>query len=501
MKTPSPSAIPIPVSWLIILLSTLVIFVTGSANRKTTSHNKTIDVFEIEMGARTIVQLDSRLKEQNALENTELIDSVIEQTEQKLHEELMRLEGLTSSSAGFRRLAIVYSWLGREENNQEEKNNERISQAIRCLDNAILTRNDMIISGEIAEFENTEEHIIAIENADRIDQVMLEVLRDDRPISDAELLELKQELPWFGELFVAAQRGSEDPSYQEIESSALRASILTSLIGFLIFSLGSGSIVAWISRIWLFFTQKRSLLPIKHPSIQTSSENPTIGAIYLEAFAVYLVIDVLFLALSFVVPFSPLVSGIGLFIASLLAAFWPFLRGVSWTNFREMIGLTSGKGIFKEIFAGIYGYILIIPLMIFGILLSLGMSEIWELFGNEVQQASHPAALNVAFGGWFERILMLLLAAVFAPFFEEILFRGTFFGFLRTRYNFLISALVMSFIFAILHPQGFMAVPVLMGLSIGFAAIREARGSLIASMTAHAIHNGTLMISLMLILL
>ncbi|HVS36573.1 MAG TPA: CPBP family intramembrane glutamic endopeptidase, partial [Gemmataceae bacterium] len=59
-----------------------------------------------------------------------------------------------------------------------------------------------------------------------------------------------------------------------------------------------------------------------------------------------------------------------------------------------------------------------------------------------------------------------------------------------------VSALVVSFVFAALHPQGLLAVPMLMALAFGFTAAREWRGSLIPSMTVHGLHNGVLMLLL-----
>jgi membrane protease YdiL (CAAX protease family) len=43
-------------------------------------------------------------------------------------------------------------------------------------------------------------------------------------------------------------------------------------------------------------------------------------------------------------------------------------------------------------------------------------------------------------------------------------------------------------------------IPALSGLAFGFALIREWRGSLIASMTAHAVHNGILVCTMWLAL-
>ena len=58
--------------------------------------------------------------------------------------------------------------------------------------------------------------------------------------------------------------------------------------------------------------------------------------------------------------------------------------------------------------------------------------------------------------------------------------------------------MVVSFLFAAPHPQGLIAAPLLMALAFGFTAAREWRGSLIPSMTVHALHNGALMAMLIL---
>jgi membrane protease YdiL (CAAX protease family) len=54
----------------------------------------------------------------------------------------------------------------------------------------------------------------------------------------------------------------------------------------------------------------------------------------------------------------------------------------------------------------------------------------------------------------------------------------------------LLSAVVLSFIFAVIHPQGLIAVPVLMALAFAFALAREWRVSLIPAMVAHGVSNG-----------
>ena len=70
----------------------------------------------------------------------------------------------------------------------------------------------------------------------------------------------------------------------------------------------------------------------------------------------------------------------------------------------------------------------------------------------------------------------------------------------RLALSLLASGLVNSFLFAVVHPQGLIAVPVLMGLALGFTLAREWRGTLVPSMVAHGLNNGLVTLLLMLAL-
>jgi membrane protease YdiL (CAAX protease family) len=70
------------------------------------------------------------------------------------------------------------------------------------------------------------------------------------------------------------------------------------------------------------------------------------------------------------------------------------------------------------------------------------------------------------------------------------MFRGALFAHLRERFPWWIAAPAMAVIFALMHPQSWIALPVLAAIAIVFAGIREWRGSIIGCMAAHAVHNG-----------
>jgi membrane protease YdiL (CAAX protease family) len=79
---------------------------------------------------------------------------------------------------------------------------------------------------------------------------------------------------------------------------------------------------------------------------------------------------------------------------------------------------------------------------------------------------------------------------------EETMFRGVLHRHLRdatSRFGYalsvLTSGLIVSFLFAVIHPQGWIATPVLMALAMTFTLAREWRGTLLPAMLAHGINN------------
>jgi membrane protease YdiL (CAAX protease family) len=62
------------------------------------------------------------------------------------------------------------------------------------------------------------------------------------------------------------------------------------------------------------------------------------------------------------------------------------------------------------------------------------------------------------------------------------------------------SVVLVSFIFAAIHPQGWVAIPALMGIAVGMNLMREWRGSLLPSMLVHGISNGIVTSVLFLLL-
>ena len=105
-------------------------------------------------------------------------------------------------------------------------------------------------------------------------------------------------------------------------------------------------------------------------------------------------------------------------------------------------------------------------------------------------QPVHPIIYEFQEAGFSKIIILFFAACVIAPLAEESIFRGAFYHYLRTRHGVFFSVLVTGLIFAAVHPQGITALPVLCAIGVNLALIREWRGSLIASITAHSLNNG-----------
>ncbi len=110
----------------------------------------------------------------------------------------------------------------------------------------------------------------------------------------------------------------------------------------------------------------------------------------------------------------------------------------------------------------------------------------------------HPIVFVLLGSDWCTRLQVYFLACFVAPVVEETMFRGVLYRHLREAtaagmgffVSVMFSAIVVSFIFAVIHPQGIIAVPALMALAFGFTLIREWRGTLVPGMVAHGLNNG-----------
>ncbi|QOI99950.1 MAG: CPBP family intramembrane metalloprotease [Phycisphaeraceae bacterium] len=226
------------------------------------------------------------------------------------------------------------------------------------------------------------------------------------------------------------------------------------------------------------------------------------GSVYLETAVVFFV---LFLALkvglgvlgSGLDPHRGQVVAMSLQWGVALAVFWPLVRGVSWSHWRADMGLHAGRGVWREVGAGVAGYLASMPLL--AVALAVSYAMVWLRSrssagvggvgdGPSAGEATNPIIEAMAQPAPVP-VMLLLLATVWAPLVEEAVFRGALYRHLRSRLGVVLAAGAAGVVFGVGHGYPWYALLPVITLGVVFALMRHWRGSLVASMTAHALNN------------
>jgi membrane protease YdiL (CAAX protease family) len=285
---------------------------------------------------------------------------------------------------------------------------------------------------------------------------------------------------WFAKLALSHGAAESDAARRDAVRPAVRA-----LLGMLaIFALGGFAFVAGIVLLVVGIIRRvNGRLHFRYYPPPPGRSSP-----FVESFALYLV-GMIAVGLVFTWLTRRRETTFGenwWIIASLpLALIWPRLRGLTGQEIRAGFGWHTGRGVLREMACGVLGYVAGVPLLVVAI---FATSVLSRLSGTT---PSHPIVEEVAGGGGIAHMLQIyLLAAVFAPVVEESMFRGALYNHVRARLPWWAAALLVGVIFAAIHPQGWVGIPMLTAIAITLAILREWRGSIIASMTAHACVNG-----------
>ncbi len=330
------------------------------------------------------------------------------------------------------------------------------------------------------------------------------------PVEQDELIAV---LGWFDEIALhPAQRG-DGPE----RSSWLTKSLMIMVALSVLVLLGLGGLFTGLVLLILVivFASQRRLRHALGPGGRSDGLLAETFAIWmLVFFAVQYGLGVLFERVPGLQGSQLLLTGV-VQGATALVICWPVLRGDSWSRTRRAIGLTTGPphagSFWREIGWGLCGYLMLLPLMVIGILMVLGLT--WLVtpaptgtdFGPGTSP-SHPILLFVAGGSLWTILQVYFVASIVAPVLEEILFRGVLYRQLRTAtarwrigWSVASSTLVVAIVFAAIHPQGLLAVPALAMIAVGLGLMREWRGSLLAPMVMHGCSNGVVVTMMVLV--
>ncbi len=311
---------------------------------------------------------------------------------------------------------------------------------------------------------------------------------------------LKEKLGWAAGLALHPEKGPDKAGRRLVVSSARTTFLLVVLLGLALCGLCVAGLVGSIVMLVMLFNGSMK-------SRFTTSNGR--GGIYAETFAIWMVVfflGSLSLALLHEVTGMSAVCStfaqLAVFFGSLIVLVYPMIRGVPWSVVRQDIGWKMQNPV-AEVATGGISYVTIMPLLVVGMLITAILAMIVTMFVPEASHqfvssgsGSHPIENEIASGNPLMILGVFLTACLAAPIVEETMFRGVLYQHLRAREGWMprvalviFSGLISSFIFAAIHPQGIAGIPFLMALAFGFVLIREWRGSLIAPMTMHAIHN------------
>lgn len=307
---------------------------------------------------------------------------------------------------------------------------------------------------------------------------------------------------WFARLALTQSLDKSDPARQEVIGGGGALMVFTLLLGL-------AFVLAFITGLALLIY---FLVRILSRKVTWRMDAPAPGgSVYLETAAVFVLMFVVFkLGMELLLappppspgtPVQPL-SGpqMALRISAqwllLLPLLWPLVRGVSFSEMRRAIGLHGGRGVVREMGAGIVAYFAGIPILIGTVLATFILMIIWEAIKSAMGQPPSAPPENPiidVIGGsdpWVV-VSFVVLATMWAPIVEETIFRGCLYRHCRSRVGPIIAGIVTAIVFGGMHGYaGPLLLPVT-SLGFVFAMMREWRGSLVAPMTAHFLHNAT----------
>ena len=473
---PSPpvNSLRIYFAWLVIIGVTVGMFWMVSASRQAMGEEKVADkasMMQTGIGAKWMVGVREMLEQANATDS--------------LPEDEYNADQFNSGSLEQRYGAVLLE-------------NELVDAAAA---KEMLAEIDVLVAEEKYEPTDNQKRLRKIVDQ-LLDQYLIEQW-DSSTVRKKDRDFLTDQMGWVGALGLVPENSPDTVGRQDLIDEAFNTVI--KLICFLLAGIAAliGGLVAAV--IFVVKLNQRAIVG----NFSTLKER---SHLYLETFAIWMVLFVVLqIGVAIVSPMLPLKGALAsmlislvIFFGSLVALVWPLFNGVPFSTVRKDIGWTVGNP-FKEIGAGIVGYVSMLPVMVvvmIGVLIIVGVvagisgggggSEFAPIGGD-----GHPIQQEIASGETMAWIGVVLLACVAAPIVEETVFRGVLYRYLRDSSgkrwaraaSVLFACVVNGFIFAAIHPQGIIGIPILMTLAIGMSLAREWRDSLIAPMTMHAINN------------
>lgn len=325
------------------------------------------------------------------------------------------------------------------------------------------------------------------------------VVSGETPTLTAEEREqLVKDHGWFGKLALTRGKPATDPEREPLVRGGWKFLALGAAVLILALIVVLGGLSCFVAMIVLLATGR--IRPAFDPPVPG-------GSVYLEMIPVF---AGAFLAIKIGLPaLTGVLTGGGstpqwAILAMLLVqwslvviVFWPRIRGVPWSRARQDLGWHSGRGIGREMMAGLFGYFAALPLL----LGAMAVTALYVIARQAAQKAAgetptppdNPIIDVISNSSTLELCILFTLTTLWAPIVEETLFRGGLYRHLRGRVALPVAVIVSAFAFGVMHGYEFFTLLPVMTLGLTFALLREWRGSLVGPMFVHGLHNATIM--------
>ncbi len=295
-------------------------------------------------------------------------------------------------------------------------------------------------------------------------------------VSDGSTLDLYEE-------HVAKEIRGEETSLASLSDPGAIVKLVLAMLGGVTVLIGGGAVLLWYG-----IAKSQGQFPPVGYAIDETIQGADVRGLrmclyFASFFAAQIVAGIGVAAIGWGVVEAGLTTmALGL-IGVALAVFTP-IAGFQ-ESFASILGDRTKIG--QKIGIGFLAYMANLPLVLVITLASFALLQ-------NLPTPSHGAIEDFTNNGspmmWFT---LFLLAAVYAPITEEIMFRGMMFpGLTRILRNPTTAIVITSVAFAVIHPQGPILWPGLALIGATAAVITRQTGSLIPAIAMHAFHNGSL---------
>jgi membrane protease YdiL (CAAX protease family) len=337
----------------------------------------------------------------------------------------------------------------------------------------------------------------SFEGADEDAKIVASILRGES-VSDEARARLAERHGFYGKLAGVLDKPATDPTRAALLAGGGRLVAVLAGLGMLLLGVFLAALVCSIVAAINLLARDATL------RVRWRLDVPAVGgSVLLETVAVFVAgfcaLKLVLAGLEAVLPEAQhgVLGTVAMTLqwALILTPLWALTQGVSWAQLRQLLGLHKGEGLFKEIGCGLFAYFAGLPLVFVAIVVSLIAILVQGLVSGPGGGApSNPIAELVTSAGAFELFMLFALASIWAPLVEETIFRGAFYRHIRGKRGVVLSGVVSAVLFAVMHGYPFFLLAPVTVLGFNFAMMREWRGSLVAPIVMHSLHNATTLI-------